>query len=700
MTAFERLSPAMQYQIVNALGFQSLRPVQEVAIPPILDGANCVVLAPTAGGKTEAAFFPLLSQMDTHGWQPVSVLYVSPIRALLNNQEERLRSYATVLGRRVAVWHGDVSQRDKRKFLQEPADILLTTPESLEVMLMSSKVPSRRLFAGLQAVVIDEVHAFAGDDRGSHLMAVLERLCRFCGRDVQRIGLSATVGNPEEILTWLQGSSTRPGVLVSPPRPPSTPEIVIDYVGTLENAARVIAQMHRGKKRLVFLDSRAGVESLGQHLRDLGVDTYVLHSSLAPDERRRSEAAFAERQNCVIVATSSLELGIDIGDLDHVLQIDAPRTVASFLQRMGRTGRRAGATSNCTFLATDDDALLQAAALLRLYRNGFVESVVPVTRAFHILAHQLLALGQQEQGIPLADWWAWVGQAAPFKDITADERTALLAHMMAEQILVEDGGRLSLGPQGEKLYGGKNFLPLYSVFDTADSLDVCYGQRIIGNIESTYVEQQGAGDLTFTLGARAWRGLYVDWQRHRLYVEPATHANAPSWRGSPAFLSSELCGAMRDVLRDEGPAPEWSKRAESQMDAVRKTRLHQADADGQLLPETDGLSLWTFAGGRANHVVAKVLQELIGEKVTADNLRIRFRSGAADVEKIQGAMQVLAEEHRPNREDALRVVVKIAKAKLSKFQPCLPPEQEAEVLVGRLVDLGVVGDLVRRLAAG
>ncbi len=415
---------------------------------------------------------------------------------------------------------------------------------------------------------------------------------------------------------------------------------------------------------------------------------------------RGSEAAFAERQNCVIVATSSLELGIDIGDLDHVLQIDAPRTVASFLQRMGRTGRRKGTTSNCTFLATDDDALLQAAALVRMYRNGFVESVVPVTRAFHILAHQLLALGQQEQGIPLADWWAWVGQAAPFKGITADERAALLQHMREEEIIAEDGGRLSLGPQGEKLYGGKNFLPLYSVFDTADSLDVCWGQRIIGNIEATYVEQQGAGDLTFSLGARAWRGLYADWQKHRLYVEPATQANAPSWRGSPAFLSRELCGAMREVLLDVDAAPEWSKRAQNQMEAVRKTRLHQADSDGQLLHETDGLSLWTFTGGRANHVVAKVLQGLIGEKVTADNLRIRFKGGAADVEKIQVAMALLAEEHRPNREDALRVVGEIAKSKLSKFQPCLPPEQEAEVLVGRLVELGVAGEYVRRLAAG
>ena len=204
--SFDRLTPALQYQIANTLGFAGLRPVQEQAIDTILDGKNAVVLAPTAGGKTEAAFFPLLSAMDAGDWAPVSVLYLSPIRALLNNQADRLARYAGLVGRRVFKWHGDVTATERKRFLRDPADILLTTPESLEAMLMGTKVPTRELFAGLRAVVIDEVHAFADDDRGAHLAAILERLTRFCGRDVQRIGLSATVGNPDEFFGGLLGA--------------------------------------------------------------------------------------------------------------------------------------------------------------------------------------------------------------------------------------------------------------------------------------------------------------------------------------------------------------------------------------------------------------------------------------------------------------------------------------------------------------
>src|SRR5690606_787753 len=157
-------------------------------------GMNCVVLAPTAGGKTEAAFFPMLSHMIDAAWSPVSVLYLSPIKALLNNQEARVQRFAGLLSRRAFKWHGDVGPSQRKAFLRDPADIMLTTPESLEAMMMSSRVPARELFSGLQAVIIDEVHAFAADDRGAHLSAVLARLTRSCDRDPQPIGLSATVG--------------------------------------------------------------------------------------------------------------------------------------------------------------------------------------------------------------------------------------------------------------------------------------------------------------------------------------------------------------------------------------------------------------------------------------------------------------------------------------------------------------------------
>nr|WP_239375109.1 helicase-related protein [Frankia sp. Cj5] len=245
-------------------------------------------------------------------------------------------------------------------------------------------------------MIVDEVHVFAGDDRGWHLLAVLERLRRIiaaeaadsgAGRpELQVVGLSATVGNPADLLRWLQGSGVgrRPGLVVAPDVPVATAsaagpppgEIELDYIGSVPNAAKVLATLHQGEKRLVFCDSKQLVEQLGSELRARGVTTFLSHASLSVDERRRSEEAFTQARDCVIVTTSTLELGIDVGDLDRVIQLNAPSSVASFLQRLGRTGRRSGTVRNCLFLTLTQDALVQAAGLLLLWGRGWVEPVV------------------------------------------------------------------------------------------------------------------------------------------------------------------------------------------------------------------------------------------------------------------------------------------------------------------------------------
>src|SRR6202521_3633303 len=202
---FDRLHPSIQHHVVNSMGWRELRPLQQEAVDPILDGNSCLLIAPTAGGKTEAAVLPILSRMLSESWRGLSVLYICPIRALLNNLEERLSYYCSLVGRRCGLWHGDVGQAARSKILRDPPDILLTTPESLEAILISRRTDRPYFFGSLRAVVIDEVHAFAGDDRGWHLLAVVERIGRLAGRELQRIGLSATVGNPEELLDWMAG---------------------------------------------------------------------------------------------------------------------------------------------------------------------------------------------------------------------------------------------------------------------------------------------------------------------------------------------------------------------------------------------------------------------------------------------------------------------------------------------------------------
>jgi ATP-dependent Lhr-like helicase len=689
MTSFDRLTPAFQYQVAHTLGFTSLRPVQEQAIDAVLDGKNCVILAPTAGGKTEAAFFPLLSAMDAGDWRPISVLYLSPIRALLNNQEDRVGRYAGVIGRRAFKWHGDVTASARKRFLAQPADILLTTPESLEAMLISPRVPARALFAGLSAVIIDEVHAFAADDRGAHVSALLERLTRFCGKDVQRIGLSATVGNPDEILRWLNGSSKRTGVVVDPGGARKTPELALDYVASLENAATVVRALHPGRKRLVFVDSRRKAEEVGRLLKQDGVDAFVSHGSLGLTERRDAERAFHDGQDCVIVATSALELGIDVGDLDHVLQVDSPPSVASFLQRMGRTGRRVETTPNCTFLATTDAAVLQAAAILRLFAEGWVEPVRPAYRAHHILAHQILGVAVEKHGVVRGDIAAWLHGTAAFSAITADERNALIDAMLARGILADQEGKLWLGPEGERRYGFAHFRSLYAVFDAPQMFTVKADTREIGTVDATFLRNIATGekDKTFTLAGQPWGIVHIEWERGVCIVRPTTDARAPRWSGAPRFLSYELCQAMRRVLVDDEMAPAWSQRARRVIETMRAE--HGFLREGrELLDQKDTVEWWTFAGGAANTLLARMLERDLGGRVIARNTSLTLAESAG--RSVLGVMECMRRwfaEGRPDVNDARALAGAAARTELSKFEPCLPDVQLAELQTARLFDV-------------
>jgi ATP-dependent Lhr-like helicase len=704
MTAFDRLAPSLAYHIAHTLGWNGLRAVQELAIPPVLDGKNAVVLAPTAGGKTEAAFFPLLTAMDRDAWAPTSVLYVSPIRALLNDQEQRVERLASFVGRRVFKWHGDVGTADRKAFKREPADILLTTPESLEVMLTSPSFPRREVLGRLRAVVIDEAHAFAAGDRGGHLMAVLERLGRLGGNDLQRIGLSATVGNPEGLLAWMTGSSRREGTVVRPPKGGKVPEISLDYVRTPENAAAMVATLHPGEKRLVFVDSRRGVERLGRLVRERGVESHVLHGSLSSAERRDAETAFREGKNRVIVATSALELGIDVGDLDRVLQIDCPSTVAGFLQRLGRTGRREGTTPNCTFLVIDEKRVLQAAALVRLWRRGFVEPIEPSPRAFHLLAHQVLALARQRSGFAPADVGATLAGAAPFREISASERDGLLSHMLDAGILADHGGVLWLGPEGERLYARRNFEALYAVFSAPEELVVVSGGREIGAVERTFLSAlvEDGVEPSFVLGGKPWRVVHIDWTDGKVVVEPGDRADAPKWHGSPYFLGYELCQEMRAVLLSGEDDPAWSRRAREHLAALRAEHAFLADALSPMI-ETGGDVKWfTYAGGRANVLLGRMLERDRGGRVCAGNVAITWKDAPG---RSAAALRAWADEAgiatRPSPEDIrLAAAACAATTRFSKFQPCLTAGMIEDYVGATVLDARSAGRVLGARSVG
>ncbi|MEV6155639.1 DEAD/DEAH box helicase [Nonomuraea sp. NPDC052129] len=679
----DRLDPVVLHHIVNTLGWPDLRPLQRVAIEPLMDGEDAVLLAPTAGGKTEAACFPILSAMTRNRWTGVSVLYLCPLKALLNNLAPRIDSYAQWVGRRAELWHGDVRESMRRRVRTDPPDILLTTPESLEAMLIGVKTDHAHLLGQVRTVIVDEVHAFAGDDRGWHLLAVLERLERVTGQPIQRIGLSATVGNPDHLLSWLQGSGTgkRNGRVVAPDLGASRPsgEVELDYVGSLENAAKLIATLHRGEKRLVFCDSRRQVEQLGAALRARDVMVFLSHASLAVEERTRSEQAFAEARDCVIVSTSTLELGIDVGDLDRVIQIDSPRTVASFLQRIGRTGRRAGSVRNCLFLATRREALLQAAGLLLLWGRGWVEPVIPPPEPRHLVAQQLLAVTLQQLKIGDRTWPEEWNGLPPFDRSAAP----ILRHLVAEGLLNEDSGLLFIGPEAERRFGRRHFIELTASFTAAPQFTVLAGRQEIGQADTSVLTEQKEGPRLLLLGGRSWRVNFIDWTRKRVFVEPADRGGVAKWTSNGiSGLSFALTRAMRDVLLGADPPVSLTRRARTCLVEWREEEAPGvAHPGGTLITRVgDDVRWWTWAGYRANATLAATLPSIADPVQRPTDFSVRLREDLT--------LATWREARANSADGAILVLPDVDRRAVNglKFAAVLPERLAVTTVAARLAD--------------
>ncbi len=672
--AFDRPHGALQYHIVNSMGWTGLRSTQADAVAPILAGKHCLILPPTAGGKTEAAAIPVLSRMATEEWPGPSVLYVCPIKALLNNLESRLSRYAGFVGRTVQVWHGDVGQGAKARAKRTPPDILLTTPESLEGMLISTKVDRASWFGKVRVVIVDELHAFAGDDRGWHLRAVIKRIEAYAKQPIQRIGLSATVGNPGELLDWFAGSGERQ--IVGSSSVTTDADVTIDHVGSMANAATVISRLHRGAKRLVFCDSRSKVEELAVALRAMNTRTFVSHSSLSASERKLAETAFAEERDCVIVATSTLELGIDVGDLDHVIQIDAPSTVSSFLQRMGRTGRRSGSRRSFLFLSTSDEALLLACAITTLWREQYVEHISPPPLPWHMVAQQMMALVLERPGLPAHELVAVA--RAQFPELDPATVATVFDFMVGKAILFISSGLASMGPAGEKLFGRGHFLDLLSAFASPLVLAARHGATELGYVDPMAVQQQKDRPTVLLLGGRSWKVTAVDWSKRSVAVAPTDDKGKSRWLGSSRWLGFEVCQAVRRVLLREGNAQlGLSKRGSVQLDEVRAL-ITATERQGSLLLEhlpSGRLRWWTFAGGAVNSALALRLGD--SGSVRVDDLWLETASAVSVPALMRGP--ALSLSHFAFAED-------LAKRTDLKFSGCIPPALVVSVMAARSLD--------------
>jgi len=692
VSVFGRFSPRLQEQIVARLGWTSLRPVQELAGQALLDGHNAVVLAPTAGGKTEASMFPVVSSLVADEPQGVGAIYIAPIKALLNNQAERLGLYTEMVGLRRFVWHGDTGDAPRKQFLADPTDLLMTTPESLEVMLISPRVDAAALFGDLRWVIVDEVHALAGSDRGAHLLSVVERLAAISRHDVQRVGLSATVGNPADILAWLAGTSARPGTVIDPPKQPLRRQIRVISRGGLEELAREAAGLAAGGKSLFFCQSRATSEAVAEFMRRAGTEVFVHHSAVSREERQLAEERFHHGTDACIVCTSTLELGIDVGDLDRVLQAEAPTSVGSFLQRMGRTGRRAGQAANTTFFCETGEGVLQAIALVELAKAGWVESVEVTDRCWPVLIHQLLALALAESGVTAANAWAHLSRVPDFAGISRDEYDRLIAWLIENDWMRLASGRLVLGPEAERRFGRRNFMDLYAVFSSPQSYAVeTGGGQPLGTLNQDFVDRLVDGVSTFLLSGRAWLVRMIRHDDRRVIVEPAPRGRQPTWGGFlPQFLGFDLCQQIRQLLAGEQPYAYLEDHAAAvlaEQRAILGPVLRGNRGDLEII---DGeYHWWTFAGGRINSTLRYALAAVAGDwKVSTDNFTVRMRGGDLSGETFDAAMERLRQEDLWQDEELWSAIAAgLPGYRLSKFQPLMPPWVEREVISRYLLDV-------------
>jgi ATP-dependent Lhr-like helicase len=691
VSVFARFAPRLQQAIVARLGWKSLRPVQELAGEALLAGHNAVILAPTAGGKTEASMFPTLSGLVEEPPEGVGALYIAPIKALLNNQAERLGLYTEMVTLRRFVWHGDVTSGARRKFLRDPAELLMTTPESLEVMLVSQTIDVRRLFGDLRVVVIDEIHALAGSDRGAHLISVIERLAAISRHDVQRVGLSATVGNPEAIAGWLRGSSQRECVVVDPPHAAARRQLLVVHEPDLPTLAHGAARVAKGGKSLFFCQSRAITEAVAEHMRKAGTEVFVHHSSVSKEERELAEERFHKGADACIVCTSTLELGIDVGDLDRVLQAEAPDTVGSFLQRMGRTGRRAGQVANTTFFCETEEGVLQAIALIELARSRWVEAVELGDRAWPVLVHQLLAMSLAHEGVTAEDAWRHLRKVPDLAGVHRPEFDRLIAWMLRDGSLVQASGRLLLGPKAERRFGRRNFMELYAVFSSPQSYMVqTPNGQVLGSLNQGFVDRLVDGVSCFLLGGRPWAVIRVQHSDRRVVVQKAPRGRKPTWGGFlPQFLGFELCQQVLAVLSCDEDYRYLHDSARAVLrDKRDRFRGVLEPGRGGLEVAQDELRWWTFAGGRINATLRYAL-EAIGPawKVVPDNYVIKVR-GDLDHVRFNAALEQLRDpEFWEDDELWQRVGASLPNYRLSKFQALMPPWVEREMVAEFLLDV-------------
>ena len=628
MTAFNLLSePIRKY--IRDKGWESLRPIQEAAIQRILSTENnYVLISRPASGKTEAAFLPILSRIDFRE-EGVKVLYISPLIALINDQFRRVEELCEYLDISVTKWHGEASKSQKDKLLKNPNGIVLITPESLEAMFVNKPYNVKHLFASLEYVVIDEIHSFLGSDRGVQLQSILSRLQKINKARFKTIALSATVSDSNQYLelkSFLGDVENTKIIRDTNPKPINAVFRYFEGSGA-ELPLELLKDLYiqtRYSKSLIFPNARGRVEEVAVKLRKIsdkvgGHQNYFSHHSSVDKEVREYVEFFAKNntyENFSIACTSTLELGIDIGSVDQVVQIDATHSIASLIQRVGRSGRRDDKASNLFLYATNRWTLLQSVACWLLYDEKYVEPVSLNEKPYDILLHQILSIIKGSSGMSKENLLSELHHNCAFKNISENEIEEIIAFLVEKDLLEQLGPELILGIEGEKIVNNREF---YSVFQTENLFKVSHKGNKVGEIPLTLQIRE---DENIYLSARIWKIIAIDLKSKKIEVAPAKDGKKPIFEGNGANIADKIREKMLEVLVSK---KEYDFLDEPSQDVISEMQKEFSVFDFSdiikerpLLSTNKNFIFYSFTGSKINRTLKLIFDTLGIQNIFSD----------------------------------------------------------------------------------
>ena len=623
--SFDLLSEPIR-KFIRDKGWEQLRPIQNAAISKILGSdENFILASRTASGKTEAAFLPILSKVNFND-SGVQVLYISPLIALINDQFYRVEELCKNLDVTVTKWHGEANKTLKDRLIKQPTGIVLITPESLEAMFVNKPFNVRQLFSNLKYVVIDEIHSFIGTDRGIQLKSLLSRLQRVNLNSFSIVGLSATIGDYDEAKKFT-GDELKTKVLL---------DRTAKEINTLfrffkneneELPLELLKDLYietKDNKVLIFPNSRGRAEEVAVKLKKIsdrvkGHPNYFSHHSSVDREVREYVEYFAKnnkRHNFCISCTSTLELGIDIGSVDEVVQIDATYSIASLIQRVGRSGRKDGESSNLFLYATTQWTLLQSLACWLLYKESFIEPPEKNENPYDILVHQALSITKGHSGILLTELIKQLKENSAFNLIEQTEIEEILQYLIEIDFLEKLQQEVIIGIEGEKVVNSREF---YSVFKTEENFKVVNSGNTIGEIPFS---PQIKEDENILLSAKIWKIKFIDHKAKKIEVVPTKDGKKPMFFGGGAIVHQKIREKMFEVLYSKIKYDFLDEPSFDEIELMRKDfaffDIKDLQTERPLLTSEKHLQLFTFTGTRINRTI-QLLLNISGIKNTLDD---------------------------------------------------------------------------------